>query len=135
MSLGTLEKMITDLDFDTNEIAIPLELFFDGNTVVGSIIPNSYPNKVDPQVLYKDLINIKSLDVVSDIFVRIADFDDEEWPFADSIYIITSLSVEGIMELLKDYSPDEVSEGWMYGKPAGIPDELSSGNVITVWWD
>jgi hypothetical protein len=135
MALHELLKKISELGFQANEIAVPLKLYFEGNSVVGSIVPNAYPDPVDPRDLYKDLSALMETGTVQDILVRICDVEGEDWPYTDSIYILTSMSAAELSERLSKYAPDEIQEGWMYGEPRGVPELKDNYKAFTVWWD
>lgn len=135
MNKEDLIKKIKTLGFENEEIAVSLEEYFEQNDIVGSIIPNSYPDEVNPKDLYKSLKELKGLKSVQDIFVRICEIEDEEWPYSDSIYLYTTLSDSEIREKLSKYSPDEIVRGWMYGKPKGVYEIEKPNQVLTIWWD
>lgn len=134
MSKESLIEIAKELGFANNEIAVPLDEYFTGNNVIGSIIPNSYPDEVDPQKLYSFLKGMKENNIAQEVLVRICEID-EDWPYSDSIYVYTSLSAIELEKEFEKFSPDEICDGWMYGEPKGKVDILSPNKVYTIWWD
>ena len=133
---ANLIKKVKNLGFPDNEIVVTLEDFFDGNSEEGSIGPNIYPNQPSPEEFYNELNALKSSGTVDDIYVRIADIEDPPgWPYTDAIYIISDLSKDKLSNKLKKLYPDEIYEGWMYGKPVNSPIIKTGLKVYSVWWD
>lgn len=130
-----LVNKIQSLGFPDNEIIVTLEEFFEGNDDFGSIGCNIYPDQPSPSDFYKKFKVFKSNVDVDEIYIRIADVEEENWPFTDTIYLITKLKIDQIKENLKDLSPDEVYEDWMYRKPINAPEIKSDMKVYSIWWD
>jgi len=134
MKKKSLLKRIKKIGFQEDEVAVPFEIFFDGNNVLGSIMANVEP-EIHPQELYRFLNNLLKDNKVQSIYVRICDID-EEWPYSDSIYVITSsMNEKEIGAAFKYFKPDEVSKGFMYEAPKGIEEKYEIENVYTLWWD
>lgn len=134
MSRENLIRISNELGYPDTEIAVSLENYFIGNEVIGSIIPNSYPEEVDPQKLFNFLKELKEHKRVQEILVRICDID-EKWPYTDSIYIYTSLTKDELDERFNKFPPDEIIEGWMFQEPNGRVDLIEPNKVFTIWWN
>lgn len=130
-----LLNKIESLGFPENEILVTLEDFFEGNNDRTSIGVNILENQPSPQEFYIELKKIRNLDNVQDVLVRIQDIEDTDWPFTDTIYIISSLSFEEIKSNLKELQPDEIYEDWMYSIPINAPEIEYGNKVFSVWWD
>jgi hypothetical protein len=104
------------------EIAVPLDLFFVGNDDLGSIGCNLGPEQPAIGEFYAAFTALSRRLEVQDIWVRIYSVDDEDqWPYTDTVYVISSLSQAEIVAALAPLKFDEVVAGWMYGKPASAP--------------
>lgn len=127
-----LKNEIQKAGFPKKEVAIAFETFFEGNSIVGSIAPNVEP-EMKTEVFYEELKKLNSDPKTTEILVRIADMDDEEWPYSDAIYVIGDWTVQELKKKIKKLQPDEVMEGWMYDKPTNR--SAAADKVITLWWD
>jgi hypothetical protein len=114
---------------------LTLEAFFEGNDIDGSICCNLEPCP-SPKEVFEALKTIRSKTEVADILVQITAFDDPDWPFSDTVWVITSADSETVRSWLpKSIEPNECWEGWVesqtyeeYKLPAGM-------NPIACWWD
>jgi len=113
-----------------------LEEFFDGNDYTGSIGCNlaSVP---EPQQFYELLDQIRSRPEVSDVRMQITcvDHPGEDWPFSDTIWIMTSASPDIVAKWFpEELAPSETWEGWSKG--AYEPCPLQEGHrVVAAWFD
>jgi hypothetical protein len=122
-------------DVDTPRPLLTIDEFFDGNTSVGSIGCN-LPQAPLPSVFYDLFKRILARDDVADIRVQVTAFDDPDWPFSDTVYIMTTASPEDVASWFDTgFAPDAVSEGFnpgvtyeSYVVPAGV-------RPIGCWWD
>jgi hypothetical protein len=130
-----LFEKIESLGYPGNEILVTLEDFFEGNDDYGSIGVNLYPNQPSPSEFYSKFKEIRQLDSVDNIYVRIADTEDGDWAYTDAVYIVTTLSIPDLQKLLTDLQPDEIYEGWMYDTPVNAPITPIGFQVLSVWWD
>ena len=127
---------ITRQQKSSGEIAVPLELFFDGNDDRGSIGCNLGPDQPPIQEFYRTLAALRVRPEVQEVLVRILDADDDgRWPYTDTVYVISSLSQSDVESALKNLSFDDVTPGWMYGKPASAPEPKTGFVAYSVWWD
>ncbi|WP_369935908.1 hypothetical protein [Xanthomonas tesorieronis] len=72
---------------------------------------------------------------VEDIRVQIAAFDVPEWPFSDTVYIMTSATPEEVETWFPQYlKPDETWAGFV-DQPYE-PYQVSNGtHPVACWWD
>ncbi|MFE0756043.1 hypothetical protein ACFW16_18930 [Inquilinus sp. NPDC058860] len=118
------------------EIAVPLDLFFDGNDDRGSIGCNLGDEQPAIAEFYRTLSDLRRRPEVQDILVRICAVDDDEsWPFADTVYVISSLRQSEIESALAGLRFDEVVAKWMYGKPPAVAEPRPGFTPYSVWWD
>jgi hypothetical protein len=84
---------------------LSLEEFFDGNEVMGSIGCN-LPGEPSPAQIRSVLDNLARRPDVKDVRVRITAFDDPEWPFVDTVFIMTTAKPVEVAEWF-DLAPEE----------------------------
>lgn len=114
---------------------VTVDEFFSGNDVVGSIGCNlaSQPRPDEFYVLFREISQRRD---VKDVRVKITAFDMAEWPFSDTVYIMTSAPLEEVQRWFPDrLRPDEFWEGFLadekyepYQIPAGV-------RPVAAWWD
>ncbi len=80
---------------DTPRPLLSLEDFFIDNNIHGSICCNVIPEQ-SPQAIYHHFLKIRERNNVSDVLVEITMFDDPDWPFSESILVITTASPEEV---------------------------------------
>ncbi len=128
---------------------VSLEEFFDGNDNYGSIgcnlddpqaappLPVPYWPHPSPQGFYEILRAVRERQEVQDVLVEVSDTNvgEEDWPFSELVYILTSASAEQVEGWTAKLFPTEVSEGYDGEKPALMPDLLPDYTVYTLWWD
>jgi len=124
---------------DPDDAATPRPLltvdeFFQGNTVVGSIGCNlgSAPAPDEFHSLFRAMAQRPE---VKDIRIQITAFDDPEWPFSDTVYIMTSATPEQVMAWFPEHlRPDETWAG--FADRPYEPYQLPSGvQAVACWWD
>jgi hypothetical protein len=116
---------------------LTLEEFFEGNDSVGSIGCN-LRSEPEPREFYALLSAIRSRSDVNDVRVQITcvDYPGEEWPFSDTVWIMTTASPEDVKGWFpKRLAPNETWEGWAPRRKYE-PCPVAVGNkVIAVWYD
>jgi hypothetical protein len=114
---------------------LTLEEFFEGNAHVGSIGCNLSPAP-QPAEFYAVLRRFRDRPDVKDVRVQITMFDDPEWPFSDTVYVMTSATAEDVASWFdSSLKPDEVAEGFIPGQtyePYTVPPGT---RVVGCWWD
>jgi hypothetical protein len=122
-------------DPNTPRPLLTIEEFFEGNEYPGSIGCNLSPAP-PPSRFYSLFKRIASRPNVKDIRVRITDFDDFDWPFSDTVYIMTSATVEEVGSWFDaDLAPDEIWEGFHTGETHEPYSTPSGTRPVAVWWD
>lgn len=130
-----LIEKIHSFGYPENEIVVSLDDFFDGNNDPASIGPNIHTDQPSPQEFYQKLSELKNSEKVEEILIRIQDVEDLDWPFTDTVYVISKLSLQELKSQLTDLQPDEIYEEWMYGKPINAPEIKDGYSISSVWWD
>lgn len=63
-------------------------------------------------------------------------FDDPEWPFSDTVYVMTNATPEEVESWLgEDLRPDEVWEGFISSETYEPYVPPSGFRPVGVWWD
>jgi hypothetical protein len=119
--------------FPAKEVAVTLEEFFEGNNDDASIGVNLYPHQPSPQDFYDVFKRIKDSEKTENIFVRISDAEEGDWFYTDAVYVVGKWAPDELREVVRDLRPDEIYEGWMYGKPVNISQ--TNDKVLSLWWD
>jgi hypothetical protein len=119
----------------TSRPLLTLDEFFDGNDVIGSIGCNLIPTPT-PAQFFEQLKSIAERQDVHDVRVQITMFDAPEWPFSDTVWVITSAAPEEVIDWFDGpFRPDECRAGW----PDGIGIESypvpSDMKPIACWWN
>ncbi|MCL2309057.1 MAG: hypothetical protein FWC42_02105 [Proteobacteria bacterium] len=118
------------------EIVVSLEDFFTGNDDPGSIGCNLGEEQPSINRFYETFLEIRNRPNVQDMLVRIYSQDDpDEWPFTDTVYILSSATTAEIESWVSPLLPDEVIPEWMYGKPPEAPELQAGMTPYSVWWD
>ncbi|MDD9940468.1 MAG: hypothetical protein OXU20_05335 [Myxococcales bacterium] len=114
---------------------LSVEDFFDGNEVAGSIGCNLDPMPA-PAKFRQALELVAARPEVVDVRVQITSFDDPDWPFSDTVWIITSADEEVVRTWLPEaLAPDDVWTGWQPGvtyEDCPVPEGYSP---VACWWD
>jgi hypothetical protein len=116
---------------------VTLEEFFDGNEDYGSIGCNlsAHPG---PQFIYRTLRDIRSRPNVQDVLVEIAEVEEQDstmWPFSERVYILTTAIREQVAEWAVGLQPDEIEDGFAFGRTPSAPTLEAGMNVYGLWWD
>ncbi|MCL6250236.1 hypothetical protein M3P36_04125 [Altererythrobacter sp. KTW20L] len=116
---------------------LTLEEFFDGNDFVGSIGCNleSIPRPAD---FYNWLTHVRNKPEVSDVRIQITCVDDpgNDWPFSDTIWVITSESASSVKEWVPEkLGPCETWEGWSERTKYDECHVAEGHTPIAVWYD
>jgi len=114
---------------------VTLDEFFDGNDVSGSICCNLSPMP-EPHEVYEVLKGIRSRPDVADVRVEVAMFDAPEWPFAETVWVITSAEPEEVKSwFTPEMAPDDVWTGWTNDRsiePVSVPAGM---RPVACWYD
>lgn len=140
--MGPIERIMERIsrEGDVNNPATPRPLltideFFEGNNVVGSIGCNLTPTPT-PAEFYEVLREIAARPEVGEVRVQISQFDVPEWPFSDTVWVITSAEPEEVSVWFDEpMRPDECWAGWTSGvsfEPCEVPPGMKP---VACWWD
>ncbi|WP_272455626.1 hypothetical protein, partial [Escherichia coli] len=89
-----------------------------------------------PQAIYHHFLKIRERNNVSDVLVEITMFDDPDWPFSESILVITTASPEEVQSwFVEEIAPDECWEGWSEDTEHGWVEVPVGMHPVTCWWD
>ena len=114
---------------------LTLAEFFEGNESVGSIGCNLSPVPT-PSEFHKLLSRIAARPDVADVRVEITMFDDPEWPFSDTVWVITSANPKEVSTWFEEnVQPDQCKKGWTEGirfEPCEVPPGMTP---VACWWD
>lgn len=89
-----------------------------------------------PQTIYHHLQKIRERNDVSDVLVEITMFDDPDWPFSESILVITSASPEEVQcWFVEEIAPDECWEGWSEDTDHRWVEVPAGMHPVICWWD
>ena len=132
-----LVEKIKKIGWETGEVVVSLEDFFEGNPEeFCNISVNVYPDCPTTENFYKTMLSIRNMENVQDVLIRIVDIDEPDWPTSDTVYIITHLTIEKIKERTKTLEPDSIDYGWGEEKtPINSPKLEKNMNIIALWWD
>lgn len=113
---------------------VAIDEFFEGNSAVGSIGCNLDCTPA-PGRFYELFREMARRPEVKDIRVQITAFDDPEWPFSDTVYVMTSAAPEEVGSWFpSELRPDETWEGFV--DQAFEPYEVPAGcKPVACWWD
>ena len=122
-------------DPETPRPLLTLEEFFDGNEVAGSIACNLTPTPM-PAEIHAMLHKIEVRRDVAEVRVEITMFDDPDWPFSDTVWVITSAEPQEVERWFpEELRPDECFVGWTDGvayEPLNVPAGM---RPVACWWD
>ena len=90
----------------------------------------------EPHEVYEALKGIRSRSDVADVRVEVAMFDGPEWPFAETVWVITSAGPEKVKSwLTPELTPDDVWAGWANDRsfePVSVPPGM---RPVACWYD
>jgi hypothetical protein len=140
VALAELLARIDELGGEEAYPVVPLELFFDGNDDPASIGPNLEPHP-GMETFARILRAIRDRDEVSDVVLQVSEvLGEDEWPFVDAAYVLTSASPQQVHDWARELEPDEyvedVPQAWPQGDPPpGAPPVPPGHQVVTLFWD
>jgi hypothetical protein len=140
MSLLALQQRIGELGGEDAYPVVPLDLFFKGNDDPASIGPNLEPH---PGVLTFERVlrEIQNRPEVADVVLQVSEvMGEDEWPFVNAAYVITTASGKDLHEWAAPLEPDEYfgdePTGWPDERPPpGAPAVPAGYAVVTLFWD
>jgi hypothetical protein len=123
-------------DLDTPSPVVSLEDFFEGNQDLGSLGCNLIEHP-GTDGFYRVLSDVRSRADVQDVLVEIYEImeGEDEWPFSERVYILTSASPGDVLVWLASLEPSEIEEGWAGQAPPAAPALQAGMRVLAAWWD
>lgn len=122
-------------DPDTPRPLVSVHEFFEGNDTMGSIGCNllSEPSPADFYRLFLELLERPD---VADIRVQITMFDVPEWPFSDTVYLVTTASPAEVQSWFPEpLRPDDTWLGFAVDQTYE-PYQIREGfQVVAAFWD
>jgi hypothetical protein len=139
MSLDAVHRRIEELGGAEAQPVVPLDLFLEGNDDEASIAPN-LPAHPGMETFRCVLREIDARPEVADVVVGISEVTfEEEWPYADRVYVITSATGREVHGWARQLEPDPYDEslpdGWLDGDPPGAPPVPPGHRVVLLYWD
>jgi hypothetical protein len=143
--LQELLDRIDELGGEDAYPVVPLSLFFDGNDDVASFAPNLEPHPGLGRI-HAVLRSIEQRPEVSAVLVQIDEvLDPPEWPYASSVFVVTSADASDVHIWAAELEPDE-RDGDAYGwgeyagrsgddPPPGAPDVPPGQRPVAIFWD
>jgi hypothetical protein len=115
---------------------VSLDAFFDGNDDAASIGCNLMEH---PGVrrFHEVLAAIVSRSDVQDVLVGISDpmTGERAWPFADTVYVVTSAPAASVSQWVAELQPDTVTDGVLEVLVTGLPAPRPDMRPVRIWWD
>ena len=135
-----LEELQRQGDYESGvgpEPVVSLELFFEGNEDPASIGCN-LSDHPGVQRFFTTLRELREQPDVQDVRVGISEvLGDDEWPFSDHVYVVTSASASEVQRRIGVLQPEpDVRPGWWNDTPPAMPIPVPQGmHLLTLWWD
>ena len=127
-------------------IRVTLEQFFTGNRCKHSIAANVVPEPTydTARSWFNHLKAVRDHEQVQDVLVEICMVEPYEdgrlgiWPYADTLWVYSTLDKKTIASLLTPIDPDEVRDASANDSSWDLkpPSDLPAGSIpYWVWWD
>ena len=121
---------------------VTLDEYFLGNSQEDSIAPNQWgEGRPSISEIYRRFKEVESRADVQGVYVGLHDswgesLEDDTWPAAENIHVISSANPETAEEWVAGLLTDGVSAGeWPYGRHALAPEVPPGSRLYTVYWD
>lgn len=120
---------------------VPLALFFEVNDDPYSIAPNLQPHP-GVQTFERVLGETRERPDVADVVLQIDEVMEDEWPYAQAAYLITTAPAKDVHRLAAELRPDELVDEedeippWL-GRPTppGAPEVPDGYGIVTLFWN
>jgi hypothetical protein len=131
-----LSDLLAEIERQGPDPIVSLESFFEGNDDPASIGCNLEDHPGVPR-FYAVLRAIRERPDVHGVWVGITEvMGPDEWPFSDTVYVVTSAPSAEVAEWTAELQPDEPGpEEWTREPPARLKPVPAGSRVVTVWWD
>nr|WP_206766091.1 MULTISPECIES: hypothetical protein [Shewanella] len=121
---------------------VTLNEYFLENEDEESIAPNNWGyGRPSIKEIYRCLKEIEHRSDVQGVYVGMHDEwsealeDDELWPAAENIHILTCAPLAEVEEWIEGIAADGMGTGWPYGEHQLSPKPYAGYHVYTVYWD
>ena len=121
---------------------VGIDDYFHGNTEEESIAPNQWGEGRPPLAeLYRRFKALEARPDVQGVYVGLHESwgealdDDDQWPAAENVHILTSAPLELVEAWIEGMHADGVGFGWPYGEHVAAPKAIGGMRVCTVFWD
>lgn len=119
-----LTDLLAEIERQGDGATVNLELFFDGNDDLASIGCN-LPEHPGIGTFAQVLRAVRDRPEVGDVLVGISEvMPDGEWPFSDTVYVLTDAPVGDVAEWAAGLGPDQAAKA-----------EWNGGHAVVLWWD
>ena len=125
---------------DSKQVAVTLEAFFDGNDSEWCIAPNRSED-LPLEAVRRVLLDLRERPEVHDVRVELDHLEvdaypDDEWPYAQGVAVITTLTPSEVDALTIEAETDPSggpasSVDWLIDAPTIPPGH----HYVGVWWD
>ena len=139
--LLALLKELSEADPERYPV-VTLDEYFSENEEEDSIAPNNWGyGRPSIKVIYSKFKEIENRPDVQGVYVGMHDEwsdaldEDDLWPSAENIHIISSASEAEVERLIEGVGADGVGPGWPYGEHKLSPKPQDGYFVYTVYWD
>jgi len=134
-----IERILAQSDISDPDRPAPvvsLENFFEGNEDLGSI-GCKLADHPGIARFFEVLCGIRARADVQDVLVEIYEImeGEDEWPFSERVYVITSATTDDVMRWVAELAPSEVEEGWPGAIPDSAPEIQTGMKAYALWWD
>ncbi|MBN1801515.1 MAG: hypothetical protein JW891_08420 [Candidatus Lokiarchaeota archaeon] len=135
----TLVDKLKNLGYfdDENELEVvfTLEEYFENHPKDDEyciISVNVYPDPPKTDDFYQTMLDIRNMEEVQDVLVRIMDHDSQDWFVSDTVLILTKLSVGKVKEITKHLEPDVELGWWGLNDAVNFPPIQEGMSVISL---
>jgi hypothetical protein len=147
-ALARVRARVEELGGDDACPHLTVDEFFTGNGQSFSIATN-LPRHPGIDAFARTLREIEQRPEVSAVRVEVAEAvpDEDDWPYSDRVFIVTSASTAEVARWAEVLDPDEPKLivgayeepecvwGWRDETPPGAPPIPSGEHVVELWWD
>ena len=144
MDLAARQSLINWIDsfngsFET-EIAIPLEMYFDGNDEAHCCLTVNTIGCPSSERVHQSLKALLESPDTHDVLIRFTDYDDAKtddgiWVLSDTAWVIAKASPELIEARIGHLKPSTVHDQSIDSSFLNFPEIPSGYRVVAVWWD
>jgi hypothetical protein len=124
---------------EEGEVWVHASLFFDGNEDPGSMGCNLEPHP-GMQAFRRVIDRVSREEGVCSLMVSISDSVDDldpdaaDWPFSDTVLVLTTADEDELRAWFQPLNPDDVYE-YEGDPPSHAPDAPPGFRWLSVWWD